>query len=140
MPALEWSQVQVLAKKYGLTEKDAYIIEHLWAMVGGHPYLLSLAFYHFSVGNIDLNLFLNTAATPTGIYSEHLLSLLIMLREHPELASAMQKVVQATESVPLNAIASDQLESLGLVTREGHSAKPSCQLYRLYFKEQLPLL
>lgn len=43
----------------------------------------------------------------------------------------------APELVPLEAIAAYKLESMGLVKLEENQATPSCELYRLYFREQL---
>ena len=60
-----------------------------------------------------------------------------MLRDEPQLASALQQVVTADESVRLEAIAAYKLESMGLIQLDGNQAKLSCQLYRLYFLEQL---
>jgi hypothetical protein len=60
-----------------------------------------------------------------------------MLRDEPQLASALQQVVTADESVRLEAIAAYKLESMGLIQLDGNQAKLSCQLYRLYFREQL---
>ena len=60
-----------------------------------------------------------------------------MLRDEPQLASALQQVVTADESVRLEEIAAYKLESMGLIQLDGNQAKLSCQLYRLYFREQL---
>ncbi len=49
----------------------------------------------------------------------------------------MQHVVTKSGSVRLEAIAAQKLESLGLVELDGHYAKPSCDLYRIYFRSQL---
>ena len=59
-----------------------------------------------------------------------------MLRDEPQLASALQQVVTADESVRLEEIAAYKLESMGLIQLDGNQAKLSCQLYRLYFREQ----
>ncbi|MBD2541272.1 AAA-like domain-containing protein, partial [Coleofasciculus sp. FACHB-SPT36] len=72
-----------------------------------------------------------------GIYSDHLRSHLAMLQDEPQLASALQQVVTADESVQLEAIAAYKLESMGLIQMDGNRASPSCQLYRLYFRSQL---
>ena len=53
------------------------------------------------------------------------------------MASALKRVVTTPASVQLEAITAYKLESMGLVKLEGNQATPSCELYRLYFREQL---
>jgi AAA-like domain len=129
-------QVQDLAIRYGLRSDRTGALE-LMAMVGGHPYLVNVALYHLSRQEMTLPELLKTAATPAGIYSHHLRGLLAILREEWELAAALKQVVTAKGSVKLEAIAAYKLESMGLLRLEGNLASPSCQLYRLYFGNQL---
>lgn len=131
------SQVQELARRYGLDWTDESEMQKLMAMVGGHPYLVNVALYHLCRGNMTLEELLQAAPTPAGMYSGHLRSHLTLLREDTQLVSAMQQVVNADESVQLEAIAAYKLESMGLVELDGNQAKPSCELYRLYFRNQL---
>jgi hypothetical protein len=116
------------------------------AVVGGHPYLVNVALYHLCRGEMTLEELLQAAPTPAGIYSHHLLSYLTMLRDEPQLASALQQIVMADGSVRLDAIAQSilpsaivayKLESMGLIQLDGNRAYPSCELYRLYFRSQL---
>ncbi len=62
---------------------------------------------------------------------------MILLQSQPELAFGLQQVAMADQSVQLGAIAAYKLESMGLIQLDGNWAQPSCQLYRLYFREQL---
>lgn len=141
LPQFTLEQVQDLAQRYGLdwvtSKEGAQALATLKAMVGGHPYLVNLALYYLQRREITLEQLLQTAPTPSGIYSDHLRSHLAMLQEEPQLASAMRQVVTANESVLLEAITAYKLESMGLIQLGGNQAKPSCELYRLYFREQL---
>ncbi len=137
LPLFNSEQVQDLAQRHGLDWTDGSETQQLMAMVGGHPYLVSVALYYLSREKMTLEELLQAAPTPTGIYSHHLRGYLVMLRDEPQLASALQQVVTADESVRLEAIAAYKLESMGLVQLDGNQARPSCQLYRLYFREQL---
>ncbi len=60
-----------------------------------------------------------------------------MLRQESQLVSALQRVVGSSQSVQLDAIVAYKLESMGIIRLDGNQALPSCQLYRLYFHEQL---
>jgi diguanylate cyclase (GGDEF)-like protein len=138
-------QVRDLARRYGLDWPDSSEVDQLMAMVGGHPYLIDLALYHLVSGEEStpeaqqkqLSALLQDAPTQTGIYRDHLRGLLAIVQEQPQLASILQEIVTAQESIPVEAIGAYKLESLGLVKLEGNLAQPSCQLYRLYFSQQL---
>lgn len=48
-----------------------------------------------------------------------------------------QDRIHDKDAVQIDVIAAQKLESLGLVQLHGDEASPSCELYRLYFREQL---
>ena len=135
------SQIEELAKKYGLQQQQFGIqssqIQSLIEIVGGHPYLINLAFCHLITQNNDLDLIIREAATDTGIYRDYLRGHLIALKAHPELAAAYKQVINADSGVQLNSIAAYELESMGLVKLKGNDTTYSCKLYRLYFQERL---
>jgi hypothetical protein len=141
LPPLTLNQVQNLALSYGLywaaDSEGAERLVPLQVMVGGHPYLVSLALYHLCQEEMPLEVLLETASTPVGIYSQHLRELLSLLQKEPELMSAMEKVIATDEKVELDAIAAYKLESMGLVQLNGNQAHTMCELYRLYFSQQL---
>ncbi|MEH2420450.1 MAG: AAA-like domain-containing protein [Nostoc sp.] len=141
LPPFTLNQVQNLALRYGLhcaaDSEGAKRLVPLQTMVGGHPYLVSLALYHLCQKQITLEVLLKTASTPVGIYSQHLRELLTLLQKEPELMSAMQQVIATDEKVELDAIAAYKLESMGLVQLNGNQAHTMCELYRLYFSQQL---
>ncbi|WP_442948661.1 AAA-like domain-containing protein [Nostoc sp.] len=141
LPPFTLNQIQNLALCYGLhsaaDSEGAKRLVPLQTMVGGHPYLVSLALYHLCQEEMTLEVLLETASTPVGIYSQHLRELLNLLQKEPELMSAMQQVIATDEKVELNAIAAYKLESMGLVQLNGNQAHTMCELYRLYFSQQL---
>jgi hypothetical protein len=141
LPEFSYEQVQELAVRHGLDwakgEAGAQKLAPLLAMVGGHPYLVRVALYHLGRQEVTLEQLLQEAPTLAGIYSNHLRCHLANLQEHPKLAAALKQVITAPKSVQLEAIAAYKLESMGLVKLEGNQATPSCELYRLYFREQL---
>jgi len=133
-------QVIVLAQRYGLdwaSGEGALRLAPLVEMVGGHPFLVSLALYHLYRQEMTLEELLQSASTQAGIYGNYLRSLLVLLRDRAELASALQQIVTTREAVQLEAITAYKLESLGLIKLDGNQAKLSCELYRLYFRQHL---
>lgn len=135
LPTFTTEQVQDLAQRYGLGSNT--FLQSLQAMLSGHPYLVTLALYCLYQGKMTLEQLLETAATPTGIYSQHLRELLSLLIAEPQLMSAMQQIVMASGKVELNAIAAYKLQSLGLVRLDANQACISCELYSRYFRQQL---
>jgi hypothetical protein len=140
LPTFDLEQTQTLALRYGLTLTENFELQDLIslrAMVDGHPYLLNLAFYHLCREEISMEQLLNGAPTQTSIYSEHLRSCLTILQQSLALSTAFREVVAASAAVCLKAIPAYQLESMGLVNLHGDMATPSCNLYRLYFRDRL---
>jgi AAA-like domain len=134
-------QVQDLARRYGMdwlggTGGEQRLADMI-ALVGGHPYLVSVALYHLFNKELMIEQLLQEAPTPIGIYGNHLQAHLATLQEHPELATAFKTAVTANLPVKIESIAAYKLYSMGLVTLQGTEVVPSCELYRLYFRERL---
>jgi diguanylate cyclase (GGDEF)-like protein len=134
LPEFTSVQSQYLAQRYGLKLND-FEINQLKNMVGGHPYLLHLAFYHLYHDKCTLEDLLQAAPTQTGIYTEHLQNLWVILNKKPELVAALKEIILASGSVQLPPLIAYQLDSLGLVKFNGSNCLISCELYRLYFAQ-----
>ena len=129
-------QVQDLAGRYGLSASASYT-DMLMALVGGHPYLIRKALYHLRREDMTVAALEETAATESGIYSDHLRRHLYVLRDYPELAEAFRQVVSKSRPVEIDAEVSFKLESMGLVQLSGNEASPRCEVYREYFRDHL---
>lgn len=136
-----WSQIQQLAQRYGLDKNDRGIevqqLKSLQKLVGGHPYLLNLAFCHLVSGESKIQQLLEEASTESGIYQDHLRGHLSVLAQYPDLAAAYQQIVTSQDPIETNSLIAYQLESAGLVKIQGNEIMPTCELYRLYFRERL---
>jgi diguanylate cyclase (GGDEF)-like protein len=135
LPEFTPMQSQDLAQRYGLKLND-FEISQLNNMVGGHPYLLQLAFYNLYHNQSTLEDLLQGAPTQTGVYREHLQNLWVIVHEKPELAAALEEIITASGSIQLEPLIAYQLESLGLVKLEGNTCTISRELYYVYFWEQ----
>jgi hypothetical protein len=127
-------EVQQLAQCYGLDWSDGEEASQLMGMVGGHPALVHTALYHLSRGKGTLAELLETASTATGIYSHHLQRHRVTLQEQPELASALDAVITASDPLQLEPFLAYKLSSMGLIEQSGDKAMLGCELYRQYFK------
>ena len=141
LPSFTLGQMQELAKRYGLEPlthgSGAWQLKSLHYLVAGHPYLSGLAFYALRQKQTTLNDILATASMPNSIYRQHLQRCLATLQSDSALACLYYRVAIADEEISLDAISAYKLESLGLIRFENASVKPSCDLYRRYFGEQL---
>ena len=129
-------EVQQLAQRYGLDWADGEEARQLMAMVGGKPSLVHTALYHLSQTSITLSQLLETAPTANGIFFNHLNRHWATLEKQPELAQALDTVLNAAEPVPLAPSMAYKLRSMGLIKQSGDKAIPSCELYRRYFTKK----
>lgn len=124
-------QVKELAHRYQVHLGQD--LDALMSLVGGHPYLVSIALYYLAQRQFSLKQLLCNAATPTGIYSQYLHTCLTEIRQQPTLMDALSQVVTTMQPVELDPISARQLASLGLVQLDSHFCRPACELYRLFF-------
>ncbi len=142
LPPFNAKQIKDLAQLYGLTWIDDSHIQNLMAMLGGHPFLVRLAFYHLikmGAREEDLETILQTAATEEGVYKQYLQQYLLALTEEPELEKAFLQTIANTKGTYIDPMLAYKLQSMGLINLSGCHAYPSCELYRLYFRKRLQL-
>ena len=141
LPDFSLGQIQDLALRYGLDwasgEEGVKNLTLIKEMLDGHPYLLHLALYRLFCNDIELDRFLQDATTQTGLYRDHLRGHLLTLRAHRELGDALRRIVMSDSPVQLDSILAYKLESMGIVILHGNEATARCDLYRLFFREQL---
>lgn len=129
------SQVQQLASAYGLEHLGKGQIEKLMDIIGGHPYLLSKAFYYLRLGEITFTQLLETASTQAGIYSEHLRGHLIRLQREQQLVVALKQVIDKPAGVEIEPFLAHKLYSLGLINISRNTCFLSCKLYHEFFSQ-----
>jgi serine/threonine protein kinase len=136
LPEFSESQIKDLVQRHKLTWGDTEI-KQLIAMVGGHPYLVRKALYEIARGKITLSQLLQIAPTEQGMYSDHLRRHLYNLQEDAKLVAAIKQVVAATQPLRIESSSAFKLRSMGLVKFQGNDVMPLCDLYRLYFQDNL---
>lgn len=135
LPNFNLTQVRELMQLHGLDSSVA--AEKLHTFLAGNPYLIRLALYHIAKGDSTLETILaNAAKDESNIFKDHLQLLLWHLqRLNGSLAAIFAKVVMAETAIEIDLIAAFQLESLGLIHRQGNFSFVDCPLYRQYFRE-----
>ena len=83
--------------------------------------------------DITLTELLQTAATPVGIYGDHLRRMESILAKQQVLSAAMQEVVNNASQVQLKSFTRFKLHSMGLVNLHGDRVTSRYELYRQYF-------
>lgn len=132
---LTYQQIDGLRKRYSLEIKgpETAALESLVELVGGHPYLMQLAFYWLKSGQFSLEQILQAAATNGGIYREYLRGLWLIVQREDALIKALGQVLLTSESVYLNPEKVNALLDIGLVEMTGYQVRLRCELYRGYF-------
>ncbi|MGK7893853.1 MAG: AAA-like domain-containing protein [Xenococcus sp. (in: cyanobacteria)] len=130
-------EVYQLAGRYGLDWEDGEEARQLMSMVGGHPALVHLALYCLSQKEVTLSELLETSPTANGIYHNHLQRHWATLSKQPELAQALDTVLNATEPVSLDTFLTYKLSSMGVIKQSGELAISNCELYRQYFTKKI---
>lgn len=130
-----WEQLNDLAQRHRLNLSEGELAQLMW-LVAGHPYLLRVALYHLAQKNLTMEKLVQTAASDTGIYSEHLHRQLWYLQQHPGLAAVFEKVLKARVPVELEQVQAFKLHSTGLVSIHNHQVITSCSLYQEYFSDR----
>ncbi|MEA5575697.1 AAA-like domain-containing protein [Anabaena sp. UHCC 0451] len=136
LPDLTTTQLQDLADRYQLHTvgiKDYQSLEPLFNLIGGHPYLLNLAFYWLRSGYFSLARLLEEAPTDKGIYGDHLRRQRSILQRNNNLIKAFYQVLLTPESVEMEMSTAYELESMGLVKLNGQKVSIKYELYRQYF-------
>jgi hypothetical protein len=134
---LTTEQVKDLAERYELNKvgiSDFHALEPLYQLVGGHPYLLQLAFYWLRSEYLSLAQLLQSAPTAQGIYGEYLRQQWLTLQRNDRLLNAFSEVLSASEPVHLDIATAYRLEGMGLVKLQGVKVSLRCELYREYFR------
>ncbi|QQE65979.1 hypothetical protein GFS31_26740 [Leptolyngbya sp. BL0902] len=135
LPLLTRTQAEDLAQRHhlanqGVSEDD---INRLLIRVGGHPYLLQIAFYWLQSGHFTSQQLIDQAATDDGIYREYLHRLWAIFQQSPDLEKAWQQVIASDQPVVLPASVAHRLEAMGIVQLESGRVRVRCHLCRDYF-------
>jgi len=138
LPEFNTTQVQTLVDRHGLSlsKEQRSSLNAMFALVGGHPYLVRVTLYHAAQPEANLNQMLKEASTEAGIYRDHLHRHLRNLESHSDLFNAMKQIVMS-QPVQLPSEQVFKLNSMGLVKVQENHAVVRCELYHQYFQRQM---
>ena len=142
LPPLTRKQVGNFISTYNSIDNFDYqnpetLLDDLYSMVGGHPYLIHLALYYHKYHYLDWQEILELAPTEEGIYTSHLHHLASIINSQSQLKKTLIKLTIAQRPIKIDSLSAYQLEGLGIICRIGNLVRLSCLLYRLYFRHIL---
>jgi hypothetical protein len=109
--------------------------QELARLLAGHPYLVRYAFYLAASGAQTPAQIIETAASDTGPFGDHLRYHLFRLSNQPRLVDELRQIIRSGSSA--DEWAFNELRSAGLVRRDGERVLARCRLYAAYFQQHL---
>jgi hypothetical protein len=126
-----------LASKYGISLPESKALQ-LMDLVGGHPELIQKSLYELHKNNLSMDDLVSKSTDIDGPFKDYLMPHLIMLRDHPKLASYFMRIlIKGKEEEFTDVISLRQLEKSGLIKTQGLHAVPTCDLYKKYYQNHL---
>jgi len=126
-------QIDNLSRIYGLDWNSDYIFE-LMELVGGHPYLINLALYEFSVKKLNkLDDLVNRAISENSPFINHLRKCMNVIEQSEDLSNSIRKLLNGQQ---IDRKSEFHLTMLGIVKQNNKSGdiEIRCSLYKRYFK------
>ena len=128
------TQVQELAALHGFSSIQ---IEPISELIGGHPYLVRLAFYNLASGANSLEQIIQTAATEVGLFGKHLTTRLAKVEKDAHLTEVLRSLVNSPQPIRFDLATTAKLDGMGLILRTEIGVKIRNELYRRYFQNRL---
>lgn len=133
-------EIEQLASIYEIN-LESNDIEKICNYLGGHPYLIQLAFKHLYDRN-DVSDFFDIASTNSSPFIQYLRDeLLFYLRNDPKYKQAFIEILTTQSNTVDDELELQKIEfklgALGLIKKEGNKILPRCQLYKDYFRRVL---
>lgn len=130
------SQLAALNAKYGQPLKSSAELESLFALVGGHPFLIRQSLYFLVANRWSLQKLEADATNDTGPFGDHLRRFLSFFQDNQELKASVQQILRNGQCD--SEAHFQRLTSAGLVRGETRNAVHArCRLYRDYFSKHL---
>lgn len=126
-------EARQLSIKYDALWQDSVEMEHLYAFVGGHPYLLRLCLYKMKMRHQGVRYIEAEADSDVGIFENHLANLYRGVTQDAELTNGVRFLLGRAHS-SLSKMSFTRLRSAGIVSGTSTTdARFRCRLYELYF-------
>jgi transcriptional regulator with XRE-family HTH domain len=136
LPEFNPQQVNSLANLHNL-----YLSTADWSrlndLIGGHPILICIAFYHLCHGDLSLDELVRTAPTVEGIFHNYLQAMLVRVKNGPDQLACLKELVIGDKPIAIDPILAYQLEATGLIKSISEGWVIGLSLYRDYLRNVL---
>ena len=136
LPVFTEPQMQNLATRYGFhwqPPEGVLKIQTLMKLVGGHPYLSSLALHYLMLQHITWEELAALHPKVITLYQDYLQNYQRILQDNLPLRTLFTKILSNEAIASENSTLISQLQQLGLVVVRQQIPQCSCELYRRYF-------
>jgi DNA-binding SARP family transcriptional activator len=128
------SQLCALNARYGMPLGDADV-SRLYALVGGHPYLVRRALHEITARQSTLDEVIATAERNGGIFADHLSRLLDAVKADADLATNLRRILAGED---WSEESSARLCAAGLLVDDvADGLRPRCRLYDQFLRRRL---
>jgi len=111
-------------------------VDRMYALVGGHPFLVRKGLYEMASRKIGIGEFEKAAPSPDGVFGDHLRRILVLLGRDQGLLEALKSVLRSGECPDAESFY--RLRSAGVIVGGSKSeARARCQLYDTFLSERL---
>jgi hypothetical protein len=122
--------------RLGSPLRDPAEVARLYALLGGHPYLVHRGLYEMKQRGLSIDDFEATADRDEGPYGDHLRRILVLLARDPELTEIVRGVLNGQPCPTMDSFY--RLRSAGLLTGDtAREVSMRCRLYENYLKRHL---
>ncbi|HZB43631.1 MAG TPA: AAA-like domain-containing protein [Pyrinomonadaceae bacterium] len=129
-------QAAELNARLGSPLRDPAEVARMYALLGGHPYLVHRGLYEMKQRGLSIDDFEATADRDEGPYGDHLRRILVLLARDPELTEIVRGVLGGQPCPTMDSFY--RLRSAGLLTGDtAREVSMRCRLYENYLKRHL---
>jgi hypothetical protein len=129
-------QAAELNARLGSPLRDPAEVARMYALLGGHPYLVHRGLYEMKQRGLSIDDFEATADRDEGPYGDHLRRILVLLARDPELNEIVRGVLGGQPCPTMDSFY--RLRSAGLLTGDtAREVSMRCRLYENYLGRHL---
>jgi len=130
-------QVSELTRRHGQALQDTPgVTARLFALFGGHPYLIRRALYELTIGGMTLDSLEATAARREGVFGDHLQRLVALVEQDPAMGASVREVLRGRPCPSGDSFY--RLRTAGVIVGDApDEARLRCGLYADYLSRHL---
>lgn len=130
-------QVAELNKRYEQPLSDSRDLDRLYALVGGHPFLIRRCLQEARENELDIAALEPAAVRDGGLFADHLTRLTEAVSRDPVLVAGVRGLLEGRQDLSQDSFA--RLRAAGVVAGESaDQARIRCSLYAAYLQRRLP--